>query len=430
MKALFVTLGCKVNQYETQSIREQFEAAGYTTTADDKQDADIVIVNSCTVTAESDRKTRQLTRKYRTRFPGAVIVLIGCMAQAFPEQAQALDAADVVLGNRDAALVLQKTEEFLQRRVRIVQIEQHERTDPFNTPSIARFEERTRAFMKIEDGCQRYCTYCIIPTARGAVRSKGLADIHAEATALAHAGYKEIVLVGINLSAYGLGSAHCLCDAVETVCSVDGIERVRLGSLEPDQLTDAQLARLAAQPKFCPQFHLSLQSGCDATLRRMNRHYDTAFYTDLVTRIRENFDNASITTDIMVGFAGETQADFEASVQYLRDIGFARSHVFAYSIRQGTVAARMPDQIDGGEKARRAEIMGQAAKQAEQRFLLSQVGRTCSVLFERCKDGVLEGYTENYTLVRAAGSAALCGKIVNVHITDALPLCCTGTVVE
>lgn len=429
MNVMFITLGCKVNQYETQSIREQFEAAGYTTTADDAHDADIVVVNSCTVTAESDRKTRQLTRKYRKRFPGAVIVLIGCMAQAFPDQAEALDAADVVLGNRDAALVLGKTEEFLRNRVRIVQVEKHERSDAFNTPSIGRFEERTRAFMKIEDGCQRYCTYCIIPTARGAVRSKPLDDIRAEAQNLADAGYKEIVLVGINLSAYGLGSDRNLCDAVETVCTVDGIERVRLGSLEPDQLTDEDLARLAAQPKFCPQFHLSLQSGCDATLSRMNRHYDTAFYTDLVTRIRANFENASITTDIMVGFAGETVEDFEASVQYLRDIGFARSHVFAYSIRKGTFAANLPDQVDGGEKARRAEIMGKAAKDAEQAFLRSQVGLTCPVLFEQCKDGVLEGYTKNYTLVRTAGNAALCGKIINVKLTTALDTYCIGEVV-
>ena len=428
MKVLFITLGCKVNQYETESIREQFEEAGYSC-AGDNEEADIVIINSCTVTAESDRKTRQLTRKYRGKYPGAVIVLIGCMAQAFPEKAAELDAADIVLGNRDASLVLHKTEEYLKTNVRIVSVEPHQRGDSFNTPVISRFEERTRAFMKIEDGCQRYCTYCIIPTARGAVRSKPVEDIRTEAEKLAAAGYKEIVLVGINLSAYGLGTENNLCDAVEAVCAVPGIERVRLGSLEPDQLTDEDLHRLALQDKFCPQFHLSLQSGCDRTLKRMNRHYDTDFYTDLVKRIRKSFDNASITTDIMVGFAGETEEDFNESVRYLTDTGFARSHVFAYSVRSGTIAAKLPDQVDGHEKSIRAEIMGKAAADAERNFLKTQTGLVCPVLFERCKDGVLEGYTKNYTLVKAAGSKDLCGKITDVKITEALDNCCVGEII-
>lgn len=428
MKVLFVTLGCKVNQYETQSIREQFEAAGYTS-ANDNEDADIVIINSCTVTAESDRKTRQLTRKYRKRFPSAVITLIGCMAQAFPDKAQALTQADVVLGNRDAALVLEKTQEYLRTKNRIVEITSHDREEKFNTPSIARFEERTRAFMKIEDGCQRYCTYCIIPTARGAVRSRPIDSIISEAEHLAAGGYKEIVLVGINLSAYGMDTDLRLCDAVEAVCSVEGIDRVRLGSIEPDHISDDDLRRLSLLDKFCPQFHLSLQSGCDATLKRMNRHYDTAFYTDLVQRIRKAFDNPSITTDVMVGFAGETVEDFKRSVSYIGEIGFARSHVFAYSIRSGTVAAKLPDQIDGAEKSSRAEIMGKAAAQAEKKFLLSQVGLTCPVLFEQCKGGIVEGYTKNYTLVKAAGNKELCGKIMDVRITEALDDCCIGEIV-
>lgn len=428
MKVLFVTLGCKVNQYETQSIREQFEAAGYTS-ANDNEDADIIIINSCTVTAESDRKTRQLTRKYRKRFPSAVITLIGCMAQAFPDKAQALTQADVVLGNRDAALVLEKTQEYMRTKNRIVEISSHDREEKFNTPSIARFEERTRAFMKIEDGCQRYCTYCIIPTARGAVRSRPIDSIIGEAERLAAGGYKEIVLVGINLSAYGMDTDLRLCDAVEAVCSVEGIDRVRLGSIEPDHISDDDLRRLSLQEKFCPQFHLSLQSGCDATLKRMNRHYDTAFYTDLVQRIRKAFDNPSITTDVMVGFAGETAEDFERSVAYIGEIGFARSHVFAYSIRSGTVAAKLPDQIDGAEKSSRAEIMGKAAAQAEKKFLLSQVGLTSPVLFEQCKGGIVEGYTKNYTLVKTAGSKELCGKIMDVRITEALDDCCIGEIV-
>lgn len=429
MKVLFITLGCKVNQYETEAIREKFEDAGYES-ASGGENADIVIINSCTVTAESDRKTRKLCRKYRRLFPSAVLVLIGCMAQAFPDKAEALDCADIILGNRDAGLVLGKTEEFLERRVRIVEISPHTKDEKFNTPAINRFEERTRAFMKIEDGCQRYCSYCIIPTARGIVRSKPIEDIKKEAAALAGSGYKEIVLVGINLSAYGSDTGSSLCDAVEAVCAVDGIKRVRLGSLEPDHLTDSDLERLAAQDKFCPQFHLSLQSGCDATLRRMNRHYDTDFYSDLVKRIRKIFNNPSITTDVMVGFAGETDEDFKASADYIGKLGFARCHVFAYSKRSGTKAAEIPDQVSESEKRRRAEIMGNSAKKAEAAFLETQTGTVCTVLFEQCDGGVVSGYTENYTHVKAAGSKAVCGTMLPVKITGAVGDFCTGEILE
>lgn len=425
MKVLFITLGCKVNQYETEAIRERFEAAGYLS-AEEGEEVDAVIINSCTVTAESDRKTRQLCRKYRRLCPTAAIVLIGCMAQAFPEEAEALDCVDVILGNRDAGMVLQKTEEYLSDRVRIVEVAPHDRTERFNTPGIGRFEERTRAFMKIEDGCQRYCTYCIIPTARGVVRSRPAADIRAEAARLALAGYREIVLVGINLSAYGRDTGERLCDAVSAVCSVEGISRVRLGSLEPDQITDDDLARLAAEEKFCPQFHLSLQSGCDATLKRMNRHYDTAFYTDLVTRIRRAFSNPSVTTDVMVGFPGEHEEDFLASAEYVKEIGFARSHVFAYSRRAGTRAAVMPDQIPKKEKARRASLMSAAAKEAADRFHEGQVGCVVQVLFEQFADGLLSGYSENYTHVLTPGDKSLCGRICPVEITGVLADGCTG----
>lgn len=424
MKVLYVTLGCKVNQYETEAIRERFEAAGYENAGED--DADIVIVNSCTVTAESDRKTRQLCRKYRHQFPCAAIVLTGCMAQAFPEEAAALDCADVVIGNRDAGLVLSKAEEFLRTHARIVDVSAHEKTDVYNTPMISGFEEHTRAFMKIEDGCQRYCSYCIIPTARGAVRSKPVARIETEAGQLSQNGYREIVLVGINLSSYGRDTGDSLCDAVSAVCATPGIARVRLGSLEPDLLSDADLRRLAAEPKFCPQFHLSLQSGCDSTLKRMVRHYDTAFYTDLVERIRGTFRNAAITTDVMVGFPGETQEEFTQSLNYVNKIGFARSHVFAYSRRDGTKAASMPGQVTRAEKSRRAKIMAEAARQSMLRFHESQVGQTANVLFEETRGGILSGYTENYTPVKVPGAKSCCGLILPVRITGILGDECTG----
>lgn len=415
MNIAFCTLGCKVNQYETQVMRELLESEGHDI-VDAGAQPDVFIINSCTVTAESDRKTRQLVRKYRRLMPHAVIVLAGCMPQAFPEEAKALEEADIVLGNTDSRLLTDAISRYLATGQRVVEVTPHEKAERFRTPPITGFSERTRAFMKIEDGCDRYCSYCIIPTARGRVRSKPVREILEESEALAAAGYTEIVLVGINLSAYGKDSAGELCDAVEAAASVPGIKRVRLGSLEPDQISDRTLDRLAAVEKFCPQFHLSLQSGCDATLRRMNRHYDSAFYRDLVARIRARFPEVAVTTDIMVGFPGETEDEFLSSLHFVEEIGFAKAHVFAYSKRAGTKAAMLPDQVTGAEKQRRSGRMIAAAHESQTGFLKAQIGRHCNVLFETCHDGIAEGHTENYLSVKVPGDKTLCGKILPVKI--------------
>ena len=261
----FKTLGCKVNQYETQALREALLSLGHTDNCTESPDA--IIINSCTVTAESDRKTRQLLRRLRKEHTNAIIVLTGCMVQAFPDKAGLLDEADIIIGNRDAGAVLKAIKDYAGKRC--FSIRKHESTDTYTGLPISSFSERTRAFMKIEDGCNRYCTYCIIPKARGFVRSRSLEDIKAEANILALNGYPEVVLVGINLTAYGSDIGLSICDAVEAVASVEGIKRIRLGSLEPDHIKDRTLARLAACDKFCPQFHLSLQSGCDETLKRI-----------------------------------------------------------------------------------------------------------------------------------------------------------------
>ena len=425
MNFYFKTLGCKVNQYETQSMKEALVSIGHT--ADETSPADAVIINSCTVTSESDRKTRQLLRRIRNENPNAVIVLTGCMVQAFPEKAKTLSEADIIIGNRDIREVIRAVTEYNDEKV--FYVANHLKNDEFSGPTISGFSERTRAFMKIEDGCNRYCSYCIIPKARGFVRSKPLDTVRAEAAKLAKSGYLEIVLVGINLSAYGLGTDFNICDAVDAVCAVDGIKRVRLGSLEPDHITDGMLKRLSAQEKFCPQFHLSLQSGCDETLKRMNRHYDTDFYYDLVTRIRGIFDDASITTDIMVGFAGETDYEFNASVDFVKRVGFARAHIFAYSRRPGTAADKLPCQITNFEKQRRAGIMADAAKASEIEFLSNQVGSVAPVLFETGKDGNQEGYTPNYTRVCVQTYADLRGQILNVSITGARDDYCIGELI-
>ncbi len=426
MKFAFYTLGCKVNQYETGVMQKMITDAGHEVVSVGDR-PDVIVVNSCTVTAESDRKARQNIRKYRRANPQAVIVLTGCLPQAFPDDAAALDAADVLLGNGSNSCLLESVQQFLASKGRVINIKKHVRGAVFDTPTIDKFPERTRAYLKIQDGCERYCTYCIIPTARGFVRSKMPDIIKAEVEGLALAGHKEIVLVGINLSTYGKDLSLNLCDAVDAAASVEGIKRVRLGSLEPDLFTDEMLTRLAAEPKFCPQFHLALQSGCNATLKRMNRHYTGEFYADLVNRIRAKFSNSSITTDIMVGFAGESEEEFESSLRFVKQIGFARSHVFAYSQRAGTIADRLPNQVSPEIKQARSSKMIAATAESEREFLATQIGLTVPVLFETYDKGVNCGYSENYTHVKAAGED-LRGEIVNVKITAVEGDGCIGEV--
>lgn len=425
MNIAFYTLGCKVNQYETQSLREEFTKKGHTVVPDSAY-FDCIVINSCTVTAESDRKTRQQLNRFRRENPNAVIVLTGCMVQALGDKTAELTGADIIAGNTDVGKIVSLAEDFFAKKERIVEIRPHTKEETFNTPSITEFAERTRAFMKIEDGCERYCTYCIIPYARGFVRSKPIDEIRREAEALAKNGYVEIVLVGINLSAYGKGESINLCDAVDAVCEVEGIKRVRLGSLEPDHISDGMLERFKAQEKFCPQFHLSLQSGCDATLKRMNRHYDTAFYADLVERIRKIFPEAAISTDIMVGFPGETEEEFQESIAFLKKISFAKTHVFAYSRRSGTLADKMPDQITKAEKNCRSRKMIAAATLCEQEFLNSLVGKEVSVLFETLENGKNSGYTPNYARVSVKGAQFLGGAVKKVKILSVTGDICEG----
>ena len=422
-----LTLGCKVNQYESQAMREDLIRHGYVP-SDDRNCADITIINSCTVTAVSDAKNRKLLNRVRRENPNGIVVLTGCMPQAFPEEMESLTQCDIILGNKERAKLVPAIERFCAEHNRLLDIPLH--TDhgaEFEPMKVSSFSEHTRAFIKIEDGCNRFCSYCIIPYARGRVRSKPLAELKAEIEVLASRGYREVVLVGINLSAYGQGEDFDLADAVEAACAVEGIARVRLGSLEPEQMTEPLIARLAAQPKFCPQFHLSLQSGCNRTLKAMNRHYDSAEYMAIVDRLRAAFDNASVTTDVMVGFAGETGEDFQASLNFVKSVGFAKVHVFPYSQRKGTRAADAPDQVEPAEKERRAKVMGDLVEQSRRDFLTSQVGLTEEVLFERLRRGCLEGYTKNYTPVRViSNDSSLCGEVRQVRLVEVGKDCCMG----
>ena len=426
MKVSTITLGCKVNQYETQAMLNQLLQGGFSA-CQTGQDADIILLNSCTVTSTSDHKVKQTLHKARREHPHAVIVLTGCMPQAFPELAEDLTDADIVLGNSNRSSLLPHILQYLSTRQRIIDIVPHQTKEKFESMSVENFYERTRAFIKIQDGCNRFCSYCIIPYARGRVRSKPLDDLIAEVTQLSEKGYKEIVLTGINLSAFGQDINLHLCDAVEAVCAINGIERVRLGSLEPEQLSEDVIIRLSKQQKLCPQFHLSLQSGCDETLKRMNRHYTTEEYSTIVQNLRNAFDNAAITTDIMVGFPGETEEEFLQSLEFAKEISFSKVHVFAYSQRPGTKACNAPNQITKKVKETRSKQMMHVTNQTKQAFLNRQCGTIQDVLVEReISPNLYEGYTANYTPVQFHSDKNLCGQLVAVHITKASETDCYG----
>lgn len=406
----FVTFGCKVNNYDSSAMAEHMRHSGYDVISDASA-ADIVVVNSCTVTATSDQKLRQSLRAVRRNNPHAAIVLAGCFPQAFPSEAAALLEADIVTGTADRAALPQLVGDFFKTRERNVSVAPHKSV--FEQLPARETLDHTRVFLKIEDGCDNYCGYCIIPFARGGVRSMPLADVAASAAAFARAGYKEIVLTGINLSCYGLDLGLSLADAAEAVAAVDGVERMRLGSIEPDRVDDASLARLAATNKLCAHFHLSLQSGCDETLSRMGRRYDTARYQAVAELIRKYFPSASFTTDVMVGYPGETDEAFGKSLAFVSSFGFLKCHVFPYSRRPGTRADKLPDQIDQKTKTERAAIMQRAADEARERVLNSWVGKQARVLLEQPRPGgAFGGYTDEYLPARVYGEEMRTNQLV------------------
>lgn len=418
MKAAFYTLGCKVNQYESEYMSELLKNAGFEIVSPGEE-ADYYIINSCTVTATADQKTRQNVRKFKRKHPNATVILTGCMPQAFPEEANELVEADIVLSNKSNNDILQLINQHSTNHNRIVEINKHQRGDEFSKCNIEHFSKRIRAFVKIEDGCDRFCSYCIIPMSRGRVRSKSLEDLKAEISALAANGIKEVVLVGINLSSYGKGLDFNLVDAVKICNDTEGILRVRLGSLEPDHITDEVINGLSECPKLCPQFHISLQSGCDKTLKNMNRHYDSSEYKVLCKSLRAHFDNASITTDVMVGFNDENEEDFIKSLEFVKEIGFEKVHVFPYSERVGTAASKRGDNVPKQEKEKRAAAMIEAAQKIRHEYFSSIVGKDFVVLFENeVGDGVYQGYTKNYTPVRIKSNENIIGEEIKVTIKD------------
>lgn len=436
MTVFFYTLGCKVNAYETEAMKELFQRNGFFIEQNDPTSADVIIINSCTVTAESDKKTRQSVRRFKRNNPGAIVVLTGCMPQAYPEKAKELTEADIVTGNKDHALVVSMVEEYIKNGDRIVNVPAHQKGDSFENMPIAGFEGRTRAVIKIQDGCDRYCTYCIIPTSKGHSRSRSLESLSSELDKIKLAGFREVVLVGINFCCYGLDIGKTFVDAIELACN-KGFDRVRIGSLEFDNISDEAIDKLATLENFCPQFHISLQSGCDSTLKRMNRHYTSADYETLCKKLRAKFKDATITTDLMIGFPGETDEDFNESISFAQRIQFEKIHVFPYSARTGTKAAQMP-QVNPAIKSARTETALKVAADLRSEFFRNQIGKTLDVLVEKynAKEGVFHGYTMNYTPVSfkisSFGSAsivsALSNKIIPVKITgySTTDDCCIG----
>ena len=429
MKVFYYTFGCKVNQYETENIREAMNARGFGE-ADKAEEADVCIVNSCTVPAEADSKCRQLLRKLRRLSPEGVIVLTGCYAQAFEKDAKELGICDIVTGSRNKADVPELVCEFLEKHEPVFRVKPFEKGEGLEPMKNIGSSRKTRAYIKIQDGCDQYCTYCVIPFARGHICSKTPGDIAEETRALVGSGHKEIILTGINMCCYGkdLG-ALTLADAAEAACKVQGDFRVRLSSLEPELLTDRDIERLAELDRLCPHFHLALQSGCDKTLKRMGRHYDTAQYEQIVKKLREAFPGCAVSTDIMIGFPGETEEDFEASLDFVKRMRFSSAHVFPYSERQGTAAAKFSGAVPVNIRQERAARMRKVCLASQLEYNRSQVGRTLRVLFERERDPkVHRGHSDEYINVSIPRltEKSLRRQFADVRITSADVNGCSG----
>lgn len=419
MRVTFYTLGCKVNQTETGALAQLFEENGYTVVPNEET-ADVYVVNSCTVTNFGDQKSRKWLRRAKRENPGAVTVLTGCYPQAFPQEAAAIAEADVVTGSGNRRAILRDVQRVLDGEAeRVVDIRPHEKGERFEELPMDKFAEHTRAFVKVEDGCNRQCAYCVIPRARGPVRSRSEQSILQELHRLTAAGYKEIVLTAISLPSYGADTGTSLVELVERAAAVPGVERLRLGSLDPDMLHEDDICRLARVEKLCPQFHLSLQSGCDKTLRAMRRPYTTAQYAAIAACLREAFgaENVSFTTDVIVGFPGETEEDFAQSMAFVTAQRFLKVHVFPYSRRAGTPAYDFPGQVPEHEKEARSRRMTAAVEAVRAEEAARMQGRTASVLLETPLSATLfSGYTPQYLPVLVHAPGCLSGDIVDVTL--------------
>ena len=422
-RVAFCTLGCKVNQYETDAMEEIFQKGGYEI-RDFHEEADVYVINTCTVTNMADRKSRQMIHRARKKNPEAVIVAAGCYVQAAGEAAETDESIDLIVGNNCKGQILSMVEDFMVSREKHVEKIDINHTCDYEAMEISKVSEHTRAYIKIQDGCNQFCSYCIIPYARGRVRSRQAEEIISEVSNLAKSGYKEIVLTGIHISSYGkdFGEKDALISLVERIAAIDGIERIRFGSLEPGIITEDFVGRLAQIKEICPHFHLSLQSGCEATLKRMNRHYTPEEYAEKCELLKKYFDRPAFTTDVIVGFPGETDEEFEATEAFLEQIHFAEMHIFKYSPRKGTRAAVMPDQIDERIKTARSNRLLTLERKMSEDYHRSCQDKTLEVLIEESiqvgGETMWVGHSREYLKCVIRSDKLQSNDIVNCRMTQ------------
>lgn len=410
-------LGCKVNQYESEAIAELFAEKGYEIVdIDDK--ADIYIINTCTVTNFGDKKSRQLIRKVKRQNPDSVVAAIGCYAQTAPEEIKNIEGVNLIIGTKGRKDIVELVESYVPEMGVVSTVGQIAKEREFEHLTISKLADRTRAYLKIQDGCSQFCSYCIIPYARGPIRSRDPEDILEEVKVLAKNGFKEIILTGIHVASYGKDlKGVTLLDVIKRVQEQEGIERIRFSSVEPNIVTEEFASELSKLDKVCDHFHLSLQSGCDRTLKRMNRKYDSSGYERAVEILRKYFPDVAITTDIIAGFPDETDEDFENSLEFAKKIGFSKIHAFPYSPKKGTPAAVMPNQIQNAVKNERTARLIEESNRMSDEFIAKFVGRAMPVLYEReIEHNIYEGYTTNYIRVLSKSSENIKNKILNTEI--------------
>lgn len=431
MKVAFSTLGCRVNTYESEAMAEKFVREGYEI-VEFSEKADVYVINTCSVTNMGDKKSRQIIGKARRLNEEAIIAAVGCYSQIAPDEVSAIEGVDVVLGTRNKGDIVYYVNKARDEQKQQIQVAEVLKNKEFEDLSIADYQDKTRAFLKIQDGCNRFCAYCLIPYTRGAVCSKDFNKVMQEIKDLASHGFKEIILSGIHTASYGvdLEEKVSVVDILEAIENIDGIERVRIGSIDPTFFTEDVVKRIVCLKKLCPQFHLSLQSGCDATLKRMNRRYSSKKYEEIVNLLRDKIKDVSITTDVIVGFPGETDEEFNETYEFLKRIKLTKTHIFKYSQRTGTKAYSMENQVDGTAKDKRSKILIELNKVNEENFTKSYIGKTLDVLFEEKyskEENYYVGYTKNYIRVIAKADCDISSKILNVKIENAQGEIAKGT---
>jgi len=424
-KVSFYTLGCKVNQYETNAMIQKFQEAGYEIVNMNEDVADIYVVNTCTVTNMSDRKSRQILRRLKDKNKDAIVVAVGCYAQVAKKELEEMTEIDIALGNEEKKDIVQYVEQFIEEENKLIEIDDISTQKEFNDMGKITYTEKTRAVIKIQDGCNQFCSYCIIPYARGRVRSRKQESILEEITQIAQKGIKEVVITGIHVASYGrdFQNENGLIELLEKINSIEGISRIRLGSLEPKIITEEFMQRLVKLEKMCHHFHLSLQSGCDETLKRMNRKYTTSEVKEIIERLRRYYEDVILTTDIIVGFPGETEAEFDKTYEFLKQVKLYKMHVFQYSPRKGTRAAVMPNQIDGNIKEARSKMLIEMSNENQLYYNKKLIGQMVEVLFEdtEVRDGIAyyKGHTQNYILVKYKTNEKLENVLKEVKVIEA-----------